>query len=148
MMVIEMRSQIVPVIILSALISVLTWFWTPPAWASIPIEIYDLMSQDCPAELAEGAVASGSMQEASCFIIKGKAKNTSGKFVVDADVFGRIYDANNNPVMQNRGRLGSIDEVPPGVTDFEIRVSVPSNLLPPLKFEKFKASGFTNRIGR
>ncbi|MGL5080882.1 MAG: hypothetical protein ACRC8A_05295 [Microcoleaceae cyanobacterium] len=133
---------------LISLISILTWFWAPPAWALIPIELYDLNVQDCPPELADGMVASFSSQEANCFMVMGKAKNSSGKLVVDADIFGRIYDANDNPVMQNRTRLGSISEVPPGASDFELRISVPTNLKTPLKLKQFKASGFTGRIGR
>jgi hypothetical protein len=86
--------------------------------------------------------------DANCYIVYGKAENTSGKPVLNADVFGRIYDANNNPVMQNRTRVGSIDEVPPGVSDFEIRISVPANQPTPLKLEQFKASGFTGRVRR
>ena len=139
--------------ILSVIFSVCLWvlvtsFWALPAWALIPIQLQDLSYRDCPPELAEGAVSSGSSQEAYCFIITGKANNTSGKMVVDADIFGRIYDATNNPVMQNRGRLGSIDTVPPGISDFELRISIPSNLEPPLQLKQFKASGFTSRIGR
>ncbi len=139
--------------ILSVIFSVCLWvlatsFWALPAWALIPIQLQDLSYKDCPPELSEGAVSSGSSQGAYCFIITGKANNTSGKMVVDADIFGRIYDSTNNPVMQNRGRLGSIDTVPPGISDFELRISVPSNLEPPLQLKQFKASGFTSRIGR
>lgn len=143
-----MRSRIFPSVLLVGLISLLTWFWTPPALALIPVEVYDLGFKDCPPELSEGIISSFSSQGANCYIITGKAKNTSGKYVVDADVFGRIYDANGNRVMQNRTRLGSIREVPPGVSDFELRISVPTNLKPPLSLEQFKASGFTGRIGR
>ncbi|KKD35932.1 FxLYD domain-containing protein [Limnoraphis robusta] len=144
-----MRSRIFPSVLLAGLISLLTWFWTPPALALIPVEIYDLGLKDCPAEFAEGMTSSFSSQAANCYMITGKAKNTTGKYVVDADVFGRIYDANGNRVMENRTRLGSIPEVPPGVvTDFEIRISVPTNLKPPLSLKQFKASGFTARIGR
>ncbi|NJO45839.1 MAG: hypothetical protein HC825_00775 [Oscillatoriales cyanobacterium RM1_1_9] len=143
-----MRSLLLPTIVISLLVGILSWLWAPPAWAMIQVELSDLNVQDCPQEFAEGMVASFSSQEANCFMITGKAKNASGKLVVDADIFGRIYDANDNPVMQNRTRLGSIDQVPPGISDFELRVSVPTNLKTPLKLKQFKASGFTSRIGR
>ncbi|MGC9526977.1 MAG: hypothetical protein ACP5D7_15705 [Limnospira sp.] len=143
-----MRSRIFPALLASAVIGFLGWLWTPPAWAMIQVELFDLGYKDCPAEMSEGMVSSGSIQDANCFIVTGKAKNTSGKTVVDADIFGRIYDANDNRVMQNRTRLGSIDVVPPGVSDFELRISVPAALKTPLKLEQFKASGFTGRIGR
>ena len=85
----------------------------------------------------------------SCYLIKGKAKNTKKIDVFDADVFGRIYDANGNNTFQNRGRVGSIDEVPKNKTiDFEFRVTVPANVKTPLILKKFKASGFRHKIGR
>ena len=85
---------------------------------------------------------------ANCFIVTGKAQNTSGKPVYDADIFGRIYDANNDSVMQNRTRLGSITEIPPGVSDFELRISVPASQPLPLKLKQFKAAGFSAQLGR
>ena len=50
--------------------------------------------------------------------------------------------------MQNRGRLGGVDYVPPGESDFEIRVSVAANQPPPLKLKNFKASGFIGKVRR
>ena len=88
----------------------------------------------------------GSKGGATCYLITGRAKNPSGKTVFDADVFGQIYDANDEPVMQNRSRVGFIEEVPPGVSDFELRITVASNQPTPLKLEKFKASGFDGRV--
>lgn len=143
-----MKFKVLPAILFAFLLTFFTTLWTPPALALIPVQLENLGYKDCPPELAEGAVSSGSIQDAYCFIITGTAKNTTGKYIVDADVFGRIYDANNNPVMQNRGRLGSIAEVPPGETPFELRISIPSNLEPPLQLKQFKAAGFKNPIGR
>jgi hypothetical protein len=80
--------------------------------------------------------------------VTGKAVNNSGKQVVNADIFGRIYDANGNSVLQNRTRLGSIDEVPPGVSDFELRITVPANQPTPLQLKQFKAAGFTGKVRR
>lgn len=119
-----------------------------PAHALTQLELTDLAYSACPEEYAEGMVTPGSIQTANCYLITGKAINRSGKPVVNADIFGRIYDANDNPVMQNRSRLGSIPEVPPGESDFELRVSVASNQPEPLKLEQFKASGFTGRVRR
>lgn len=134
-------------IIISSLITIATWLWSSPAWASIPVQLYDLEYKDCPPSLTTGMIGSGSSMAANCFIISGKAKNASGKTIYDADVYGRIYDANNNNVMQNRTRLGSIEEVPPlTTTDFEIRVSIPANLATPLKLKQFKSSGFSHKV--
>ena len=96
-----------------------SFFFTPAANALTPVKLYDLSYTSCPSEITEGAyVGSGDLGANNCFLVRGKAKNMSGKTVVDADVFGRIYDANGNSAMENRGRIGSITEVPPGVSDF------------------------------
>lgn len=121
---------------------------TPVAAALTQIKLSNLDYQDCPPEFSEGLVTAGSSQEANCFLITGKAFNPTNKPVYNADIFGRIYDANNNPVMQNRTRLGAIEEVPPGESDFELRISVAANQPTPLKLEQFKASGFTGRVRR
>ena len=125
-------------------------FFSLPALALTQIQLSDLSYRECPPELSEGTVIPGgsSGELASCFLVNGKATNKSGKLVVNADIFGRIYDANGNPVMQNRTRLGSIEEVPPGVSDFEIRITVPSSQPTPLQLKQFKASGFTGKVRR
>ena len=127
---------------------VASWVFTPPALALIQIQLSDLSYHECPPELAKGTVTPGTAVAAQCYLVTGKANNKSGKFVVNADIFGRVYDANNEPVMQNRTRLGSIDEVPPGVSDFELRISVPANQPTPLKLKQFKAAGFTGKVRR
>jgi hypothetical protein len=119
---------------------------TPSALALTSIKLFDLSYQDCPSDLAQGAVVSGSSRFANCFIITGKAQNGTYKTVYDADVYGRVYDANNDPILQNRSRLGSIAQVPPGISNFELRISVPANQPTPLKLKQFKASGFSTMI--
>lgn len=133
---------------LVACVFVLTLLVAPPAHAMTDIELKDLSYSACPEELAKGMVTAGSSQKANCYLIHGTAVNRSGKPVVNADIFGRIYDANDNPVMQNRTRLGAIDEVPPGESPFELRISVAANQPEPLKLEQFKSSGFTGRVRR
>ena len=123
-----------------------SWVMTPPAAAITSIKLSDLSYEPCAGDEAEGSVSSGDLRPANCYTIKGKAKNISGKTVVDADVFGRIYDANDNSTFENRGRIGTIEEVPPGVSDFEFRISVPANQPTPLKLKNFKASGFAERV--
>lgn len=120
--------------------------WGLAAEALTPVDLSDVTYKPCPAEYAEGMVAAGSIQEANCFLITGKAINRSGKPVLDVDIFGRIFDANDNPVMQNRGRLGGIPKVPPGESDFELRISVAANQPEPLKLKQFKASGFSAKV--
>ena len=119
-----------------------------PAHAMTPLGVSNLSYETCPAEYAEGMVSSGSLDRATCYLIVGTLSNESGKPILNADIFGRIYDKNNNPVMQNRGRLGGVDYVPPGKSNFEIRVSVAANQPPPLKLKNFKASGFVGKVRR
>ena len=136
------------VIVLTCFMGIITWVFTPPALALTQIKLSDLSYQECPEELAKGAVTSGTTMTANCFIVTGKAENNSGKLVYDADIFGRIYDANNDSVMQNRTRLGSIAEIPLGVSDFQLRISVPANQPLPLKLKQFKAAGFSAQVRR
>jgi hypothetical protein len=132
------------------LISISLWLGsgmiTPPAAALTSINLSNLSYEPCAGDEAAGSVTSGDLRPVNCYTIKGKAKNISGKTLVDADVFGRIYDANDNSTFENRGRIGTIEKVPPGVSDFQIRVSVPANQPTPLKLKNFKASGFAEKV--
>ncbi len=140
--------KVITVVFVSCLLTVMSWVYTPEVIALTQIKLFDLSYQDCPPELAEGSVISSGSAAANCFIVTGKAENATYKTVYDADIFGRIYDANNNPVMQNRTRLGSIPEIPPGVSDFDLRISVAANQPEPLKLKQFKASGFSGKVRR
>ena len=141
-----MGFKAIATVVLTSAFWLVSTLVTLPALALTPVELADIAYKDCPAELSEGIVASGSSLEANCFLVYGKAINRSGKTVYDADIFGRVYDANANPVMQNRNRLGGILEVPPGESAFEIRISVPANQPTPLQLKRFKASGFARAV--
>jgi hypothetical protein len=134
-------------ILSAALLFLSSFCLTPTAEAVVPITISDVSYTNCSVEFAKGNVTSGgNTQEATCYMITGKAINKSGKTLYDADVFGRIYDANNEPVLQNRSRVGSLAEVPPGESEFQLRISVPSNQPTPLKLKQFKANGFSSHV--
>ncbi|MEM9137964.1 MAG: hypothetical protein AAGB01_11545 [Cyanobacteria bacterium P01_F01_bin.42] len=124
--------------------------WSPVAEALTPIKLENLSYHDCPEEFDTGAVNPGgkTVQAALCVILTGTAVNDSSKPIVDADIFGRIYDADNNPAMQNRNRLGAIPYVPQGESEFELRVTVPGTMKLPLRLDKFKASGFASSVGQ
>ena len=141
-----MQLRSLTVVFISCLITFLSWAIAPPSLALTQIKLFDVSYKDCPPELAQGAVISSGSAAANCFIVIGKAQNGTNKTVYDADIFGRIYDANNDSVMQNRTRLGSITEVPPGISDFELRISVPANQPTPLKLKQFKAAGFSGQV--
>lgn len=142
-----MNLRVITVIFLSCFFWMTSFVITPQASALTSVELFNLDYELCSGDNIKGrSVSSGSMRPTNCFFITGKAKNTSGKPVVDADVFGRIYDANHNPIMANRSRVGGIRYVPPGVSDFQIRISVPTSQPTPLILDKFKASGFTGEV--
>jgi hypothetical protein len=131
---------------LIGLLSLLGGAIAAPVLALSEIPLTQINYRDCPPEIAEGSVTSGSNDPANCFLVTGIANNKTGKTVYDADVFGRVYDANNEPAMQNRTRVGSITEIPPGSSEFEIRISVPANQPTPLQLEQFRARGFTGKV--
>ena len=132
---------------ISLLLSISTWAIAPTALAVTPITLSNIGYKDCPPDIAEGAVTSGgATQGAKCFLVIGQAENKSGKTVYDADVYGRIYDADNNNVLPNRGRVGTIDRIEPGISDFEVRIAVAADIVTPIQLKKFKASGFTTKI--
>jgi hypothetical protein len=143
-----MRLRSLTLVFICCVIGVLSWVFTPPAVALTQIKLFDISYHDCPPELAKGTVTSSGSRAANCFIVTGKAQNDTNKTVYDADIFGRIYDANGDSVMQNRTRLGSIAEIPSGISDFDLRISVPANQPTPLKLKQFKAAGFSGQVRR
>jgi hypothetical protein len=62
--------------------------------------------------------------------------------VVDTDVFALILDASGEPVLPNRSRVGSIGDVPPGRSEFALRLAVPAGTPGPFQVSKVKARGF------
>ncbi|MDX1977805.1 MAG: hypothetical protein SFT94_09030 [Pseudanabaenaceae cyanobacterium bins.68] len=118
------------------------------AWANVQVKITDLSYGACAPEVANNMVLGGGVMPANCFMVHGKTVNSSGKTVYNADVFGRIYDANGNDAMAERNRLGSIAEISPGTHDFDLMISVAADQPEPLQFKQFKASGFTGKVRR
>ncbi|MBD2100588.1 FxLYD domain-containing protein [Leptolyngbya sp. FACHB-261] len=137
-----------PLVSLAVALVLVLVTWSKPAFATVQVPLSDISYHECPAEVAAGTVSSGTSVAASCFIVTGKTTNKTGKPITNADIFGRIYDANGDSVMQNRTRLGSIDEVPPGEGTFELRITVPKNQPTPLQLKQFKAAGFVGAVRR
>ena len=79
---------------------------------------------------------------ASCYVLRGMVNNPGRKPVVDTDVFAQILDASGEPVLQNRSRVGSIGDVPPGESSFALRLAVPAGTPGPFSFSNVKARGF------
>ncbi|MFM8545020.1 MAG: hypothetical protein ACKOAP_08550 [Vulcanococcus sp.] len=79
---------------------------------------------------------------ARCYVMRGTVNNPGRKPVVDTDVFAQILDASGEPVLQNRSRVGSIGDLPPGDSEFALRLAVPAGTPGPFTFSNVKARGF------
>jgi len=134
------------VIIISFCLSIATW--VPSVSAAVQVKLSDISYGSCPPEIASNMVLGGGVMSASCYLVSGTANNPKNQIVYNADVFGRIYDANGNDAMPERTRLGAIAEIPPGKSNFEITISVPAEMSEPLSLKQFKASGFTGKVRR
>ncbi len=115
----------------------------------VQLDLTDVHTTPCPDEPEYANLfTSGSSMSARCFFIEGTVSNPTQSELYNADVFGRVYDANGNDVLPERTRLGAIEEVPTGESPFSIRISVPTTNPLPLALEQFKASGFRGRVRR
>jgi len=138
--------KILQISALSLLISV--WMFSSPAWANIQIKLTNVVYEPCTGEAGKNMVLGGGVMSAKCYLVKGNTNNTSGKIVYNADIFGRIYDANGNDAMPERARLGAVEEIPTGKSNFQIMVAIPAEQPEPLELKQFKASGFAGKVRR
>jgi hypothetical protein len=134
--------------VISVTLCLCTLIFTPPAWATVQIKLSDLTYAPCEGDVGKNMVLGGGVMSAKCYEIKGIANNISGKVVYNADIFGRIYDANGNDAMPERTRLGAVDEIPAGQSEFSLIVAIPADQPEPLDLKQFKASGFAGKVRR
>jgi hypothetical protein len=113
-----------------------------PAWAA-DLQVSELSIEPCPAEDIGAQPELRRPAGASCYALRGSVVNPTRKTVVDTDVFALIVDSSGEPVLQNRTRVGSIGDVPPGTSAFALRLSVPAGTPGPLSFRNVKARGFS-----
>lgn len=121
---------------------------TPSASATVQIKLTDLTYEPCTGDAGKNMVLGGGVMSAKCYLVKGIASNPSGKVVYNADIFGRIYDANGNDAMPERTRLGAVDEIPAGKSNFQLMIAIPAEQPEPLDLKQFKASGFAGKVRR
>jgi len=74
-----------------------------------------------------------------CYILNGEISSNAKNTIKDVDVFAFIYDASDEEVLPNRPRIGSINNVPVGTSNFSVRVPIPSFAIPPFSIKKAKA---------
>jgi hypothetical protein len=133
---------------LALILCICTLAFSTPAWATVQIKLTNVIYEPCTGDAGKNMVLGGGVMSAKCYMIKGEANNPSGKVVYNADIFGRIYDANGNDAMPERARLGAVEEIPSGNSNFEIMVAIPAEQPEPLELKQFKASGFAGKVRR
>ena len=114
----------------------------PPAWAA-DLSVSHVLLEPCPASDAASQSGLKRPAGAGCWALTGEVRNPGRRPVVDTDVFAVVLDASGEPVLQNRTRVGSIGDVPPGSSSFALRLAVPMGTPGPLQVTHVKARGFS-----
>ena len=117
------------------LISFLVIF--PSSLAAADLKLNGLGLVSC--ETADPASKQPKGYRSGCYILNGQISSDVKGTIKDVDVFAFIYDASDEEVLPNRPRIGSIKNVPSGVSRFSIRVSIPSFAIPPFAIKNPKA---------
>jgi hypothetical protein len=128
--------------VLALLLAVVLLLAPQSAWAA-DLLVSEVTLEPCPAEDVGAQPELRRPAGASCYALRGTVLNPGRKPVVDTDVFALIVDSSGEPVLQNRTRVGSIGDVPPGSSGFALRLSVPAGTPGPLSFRNVKARGFS-----
>ncbi|MEO1003904.1 MAG: hypothetical protein AAFX65_12450 [Cyanobacteria bacterium J06638_7] len=112
-----------------------------PAWAAALV-VTEVTLEPCPASDVAAQPGLRRPTGAQCYALRGMVENPARRPVFDTDVYARILDASGEPVLQNRTRVGSIGDVPPGRSAFALRLAVPAGTPDPLSFSSVRARGF------
>ena len=113
-----------------------------PALAA-DLQVSDVRLERCPADDIGSQPDLSRPAGATCYALRGVVVNPTSRPVIDTDVFARILDASGEPVLPNRTRVGSIGDIPPGRSDFALRLAVPAGTPEPLTVRNAKARGFS-----
>ena len=112
-----------------------------PAWAT-DLQLSDVILEPCPAADV-GAQPERQRSAASCYALRGVVINNSRRPAVDTDLFVLVLDASGEPVLPNRSRVGSLGDVPPGRSDFALRLAIPAGTPGPFRVRNARARGFS-----
>ncbi|MEX1317110.1 MAG: hypothetical protein AB1Z22_08300 [Synechococcaceae cyanobacterium] len=112
-----------------------------PGWAA-DLVVSEVTLEPCPAADVAAQPDLPRPTGARCYALRGTVSNPGRRPVFDTDVYARILDASGEPVLQNRTRVGSIGDVPPGRSSFALRLAVPAGTPDPLTFRSVRARGF------
>jgi len=113
-----------------------------PALAA-DLQVSEVRLERCPVDDIGSQPDLSRPAGASCYALRGVVVNPTSRPVIDTDVFARILDASGEPVLPNRTRVGSIGDIPPGRSDFALRLAVPAGTPEPLTVRNPKARGFS-----
>lgn len=131
-----LRRLVLPLMLLVLLLA-------PTVASALDLTVSEVSLEPCPASDIGAQPQLRRPSGASCYALRGVVTNSGRKTVVDTDVFAQILDASGEPVLQNRSRVGSIGDVPPGRSAFALRLAVPAGTPGPFQFRLVKARGFS-----
>jgi len=112
-----------------------------PVWAA-DLLVSEVRLEPCPSQDAGSQPELRRPTGASCYALRGLVTNPGRQPVVDTDVFALILDSSGEPVLPNRSRVGSIGDVPPGDSEFALRLAVPAGTPGPFVVRNARARGF------
>lgn len=120
------------------------------AFADVKIALSNVQATEVPCPEGQTTVTGGTSFGATCFRVTGDASNPANQSVYNADVFGRVYDAQGEPALDavENLRIDTIPEIPPGRSkvSFQITVNAAQAKLGPLELKNFKATGFLGKV--
>jgi hypothetical protein len=138
--------KIVLGLLLGLALGLVLWQLLPASAMAAELEVGQVQLEPCP--VADPGSQSGLKRPvgASCYALRGEVLNPGRQSVVDTDVFALILDASGEPVLPNRTRVGSIGDVPPGRSEFALRLAVPAGTPGPFQVRKVRARGFSSPV--
>jgi hypothetical protein len=130
-------------LLLGLALGLILWQLLPASAMAAELQVGLVRLEPCPS--ADPGSQSGLRRPAgaSCYALRGEVLNPGRQTVVDTDVFALILDASGEPVLPNRSRVGSIGDVPPGRSEFALRLAVPAGTPGPFQVGKVRARGFS-----
>lgn len=137
----RLPAELLALLLLALL--VLAW---PPAAGAAELRVSEVILEPCPSSDIAAQPAGNRSSSAGCYALRGMVENPGRQTLVDTDVYARIVDASGEPVLQNRTRVGSIGDVPPGRSPFALRLAVPAGTPGPLGVNSVKARGFRSAV--
>jgi len=135
--------KIVLGLLLGFALGLMLWQLLPASAMAAELEVGQVRLEPCPLDDPGSQSGMKRAAGASCYALRGEVLNPGRQSVVDTDVFALILDASGEPVLPNRSRVGSIGDVPPGRSEFALRLAVPAGTPGPFQVRKVRARGFS-----